>query len=210
VPTARGWAAVILICAALALAAVRGVHPFLAANDPQPGGALVVEGWAPDYALQAAIAEFQRNHYERLYVTGGPIEQGAPLSEYKTYAELGAATLLKLGMSTNVVQAVPAAFVAQDRTYTSAVYLRKWLHEHGVSPAKFNVLTTGPHARRSRLLFQKALGKDAIVGVIAVQVRDYEPGRWWRSSQGVRAVTSEAVAYGYARFIFRAPKEQLQ
>lgn len=207
VPTGRGWAAVILSCAALAVAGVLRIHPFLAANDPQPGGALVVEGWSPDYALEAAVAEFNRDHYEKLYVTGGPIEQGAPLSEYKTYAELAAATLLKLGLSTNAVQAVPAPFVPQDRTYTSAVYLRRWLHEHGVSPAKFNLLTLGPHARRSRLLFEKALGKRAIVGVIVVPVRDYEPRRWWRSSQGFRSVTGEALAYGYVRFIFRAPKE---
>jgi uncharacterized SAM-binding protein YcdF (DUF218 family) len=168
---------------------------------------LVVEGWGPDYALQAALEEFNRNHYEKIFVTGGPLEQGVPLSEYKTYAELGAATLLKLGMSTNAVQAVPSPLVRRDRTYTSALSLRNWLDEHGTAPASINLITVGPHARRSRLLFEKALGKGVRVGVTAVPVNDYDPRRWWRSSAGVRAVINEALAYGYARVLFRAPKQ---
>ena len=87
---------------------------------------LVVEGWAPDYMLEAAIAEFKRNHYARLFVTGIPLEQGAPLSEYKNYAYLGAATLLKLGLSTNDVQAVPTPLTRRDRTYAMALSLKHW------------------------------------------------------------------------------------
>jgi uncharacterized SAM-binding protein YcdF (DUF218 family) len=207
VPTLRGWLVLLLICTALVLVGARGIHPFLAVNAPLPGGVLVVEGWGPDYALQAALEEFNRNHYEKLLVTGGPLEQGVPLSEYKTYAELGAATLLKLGMSTNAVQAVPSPLVRRDRTYTSALSLRNWLDEHGMAPASINLITVGPHARRSRLLFEKALGKGVRVGVTAVPVNDYDPRRWWRSSAGVRAVISEALAYGYARVLFRAPKQ---
>ncbi|SPE51677.1 conserved hypothetical protein [Verrucomicrobia bacterium] len=207
VPTAWGWAVVLLGCGVLLAGALYGVCPFLAVNDPRPGGVLVVEGWEPDFALKEAVTEFRRNHYEKLYVTGGPIEMGAPLSEYKTYADLGAATMLSLGLSTNQVQAVPAPFVPQDRTYTSAVFLGKWFHEHGLGVTNLNLLTLGPHARRSRLLFEKALGKGVIVGVISLPSRDYEPGRWWRSSQGVRMVIGEALAYAYARVIFRAPNQ---
>ena len=209
-PTLLGWAVLLLICATLALVGVHLVCPFLAVNDPQPGGVLVVEGWSPDYALEGALAEFRRHHYEKLYLTGGPIEIGAPLSEYKTYAELAAATLLKLGMSTNDVQAVPAPFVVQDRTYSSAIVLKKWLHEHELAPAKFNLITVGPHARRSRLLFEKALGKSATVGVLAMPARGYDPNRWWRSSQGVRTVIGEALAHLYARLIFRPPAQDRQ
>jgi len=37
---------------------------------------------------RTAIAEFKQNHYARLFVTGIPLQQGAPLSEYKNYAYL--------------------------------------------------------------------------------------------------------------------------
>ena len=68
-------------------------------------------------------------------------------------------------------------------------------------------MTEGPHARRSRLLFQRALGPQTAVGIIAIQPRDYQPTRWWRYSSGVRNVTSEFIAYFYAKIIFRPGAE---
>lgn len=207
VPTWRGWGLLVLACASLALLAFWKAQPFLAMQDSQPGGVLIIEGWAPDYALKVAVEEFHRGHYAKLYVTGGPLEQGAPLSEYKTYAELGAATLLKFGLNADQVQAAPAAKVLRDRTFNSAVFLGKWLHDHQQTPARFNLMTIGAHARRSRLLFQKALGNDAIVGVIAIPDENYDEKRWWRYSAGVRTIISEVLAWFYARFLFHPPPE---
>jgi len=163
---------------------------------------LVLEGWAPDFVLEGGVAEFNRAHYDRVFVTGGPIESGGALSKYKTYADLGAATLLKLGLNSNLVQAAPAAAVRQGRTYASAVALKQWWRAHGMSPAQVNLLTVGAHARRSRLLYQRALGKGVAVGVVAFPPHDYDERHWWRSSQGFRVVTSELIAYGYARVLF--------
>jgi len=207
VPTWRGWLVLIASCALLAVVLARTAYPFLAVIDSKPGGVLVVEGWASDRVLETAVTEFRRNHYDKLYATGGPVELGGPLSVYKTYAELAAATLLKLGLNTNDVQAVPAAEVRRDRTYNSAIFLKKWLREHNLAAARVNLITVGPHARRSRLMFEKALGEGAVVGVIAIPSEEYDPGHWWRSSAGVRTVIGEAMAYGYARFIFHPPKE---
>ena len=207
VPTLRGWLLLVLTCAALAIIWAREIAHFLTVNDPVPGGVLVVEGWAPDYALEAAMAEFNRTHYDKLFVTGIPLEQGAPLSEYKTYAELGAAVLLKLGLSTNAVQAVPATAVRRDRTYAMATALKHWMGEHGMAPTKVNLMSVGPHSRRSRLIFEKALGGGVTVGIIAIPSRDFDPAHWWRSSQGVRAVLDEALAYAYARLLFSPSKQ---
>ena len=185
--------------AALVVFSIRGVYSFLAVNNPVDNGALVVEGWVPDYALQEAITEFRKGHHSQIFVTGGPLENGAPLSEYKTFAELGAATLLRLGLDTNAVQAVPAPKVRLDRTYASAVALKSWLGSHRVTEKNFNVISLGPHARRSRLLFEKALGNDYKVGVIAVENQAYDAKRWWASSAGVRTMTDEMIAYVYTR-----------
>ena len=205
-PTWRGWLVLAVLFGAVTYVGIRGAYPFLAVNDPRPGGVLVVEGWAADYALEAAVADFKQFSYEKVYVTGGPIEYGAPLSSYKTYAELGTATLLALGMNSNVVQAVPAPKVKRDRTYACAVALKKWMDEHGMQLTRINLITVGPHARRSRLLFQEGFGKDMPIGVVAVPEPDYEGRHWWRSSLGFRSVTAEAIAYIYARFLFR-PKD---
>jgi uncharacterized SAM-binding protein YcdF (DUF218 family) len=207
VPTLRGWLVLALSIAALAFLAVREAYPFLAVNDPVPGGVLVVEGWVPDYVLEAAIAEFKRNHYARLFVTGIPLQHGEPLSEYKNYANLGAASLLKLGMKTNDVQALPTPATQRDRTYAMALSLKAWLDEHQMSPTKVNLVTSGPHARRSRLIFKKALGRGFPVGVLPIPAKDFDEQHWWRSSQGVRIVIGEALAYGYARLLFHPPAE---
>ena len=37
--------------------------------------------------------------------------------------------------------------------------------------------------------------------------RDYDPRHWWKSSQGVRSVLDEMIAYGYARFLFSTSAE---
>ena len=52
------------------------------------------------------------------------------------------------------------------------------------------------------LLYQKALGKNVTVGIIAVSNPDYDPKDWWRYSDGVREVIGESLAYIYARFFF--------
>jgi hypothetical protein len=198
----------LLVGTLFAITALRTVHPFLATSAPIPGGALVVEGWATDYALEDAIAEFRRHDYRKLYVTGGPLERGAPLSEYKTYAELGAATLLRLGLDQDAVQAVPAPLVRQDRTFTSAIVLKNWLRQRNAMPTHVNLISLGAHARRSRLLFEKAFAGDLRVGIVAIEDRAYDAKRWWASSNGVRAVVGELLAYGYARLFFHAPTDQ--
>ena len=206
VPTLRGWLLLAFSFVVVALVGVLGIGPFLAVTDSVPGGVLVVEGWVPDYIAETAIAEFKQHHYDKLLVTGIPLQQGAPLSEYKNYAQLGAATLMKLGMSTNDVQAVPTGPTRRDRTYAMALSLKQWLREHDPACTKVNLITGGPHARRSRLMFQKALGNGVLVGVISVPADDYDERHWWHASQGVRGIIGESLAYAYARLLFYPPQ----
>jgi len=206
-PTWRGWLLFLVLLVALCALAARGLYPFLAVTDSLPGGVLVVEGWAPDHALKLAIGEFSSNRYEKVFVTGVPVDYGAPLSEYKTYAQAGAATLIAMGLDSNVVQAVPAPNVRQDRTYASALALRQWFKAHGGLPKRVNLMTEGPHARRSRLLYHIALGDEVKMGVIAVKPFGYDSTKWWRFSAGVRGVLSELIGYVYARLVFSPAEE---
>ena len=207
VPTLRGWLLAALSVAALALIGICEIGPFLTVSDPVPGGVLVVEGWTPDYVMKATVAEFKRNHYAKLFVTGIPVAQGTLLVGYTNHAYVGVATLLKLGLTTNDVQAVPTHKIQRDRTYNMALSLKKWLREHDLSPTKVNLITAGPHSRRSRLLFEKALGKGVTVGTLAIPDNEYDERRWWKTSEGVRTVIGEALAYGYARVLFHPPEE---
>jgi uncharacterized SAM-binding protein YcdF (DUF218 family) len=115
---------------------------------------------------------------------------------------VGAELLKKNGLSSDSLQKVPSRVMDRDRTYGSAVALRNWFHEHNLAVRGINVLTEDVHARRTRLLFQKALGDNVRVGIIAVPNPDYDSRHWWRYSEGVKDVFSEATAYLYARFLF--------
>ena len=207
VPTWRGWALMLATAAVVVIFGGGNMHSFLAVTAPVPAEVMVIEGWAPDYAFREAVAEFKRHHYSKVYVTGGLLEQGQYLSEYQTYAKLGEALLVQMGLSRDVVQAVPAEPVLQDRTHASAMALGAWLQQHDAVPASLNVVSHGAHARRTWLLFEKVLGGKTKVGIISVEDRDYNPKRWWKTSQGVRLVTDEMLAYCYARFLFSPPRE---
>jgi len=185
----------------------RQLCAFLTVNAPVPGGVLVVEGWVPPYAAREAVEEFRRNHYQAIYATGEPLGDDTPFVGYASFADLTVAHLLKAGAAPETVHAVPAPFVGKDRTYTMASALKKRLEADGVSTAKVNVLSVGPHSRRSRLLYQFAFGPHSQIGMIGVPDREFDPNHWWRSSSGVRCVVGEAIAYCYARFLFRPSAE---
>ena len=207
VPTWRGWLLSLLMVAVAATGAVRMVHPFLAVTERVSTDVLVVEGWVPDFGLRAALEEFRRGGYREIYVVGIPLEKGELLSEYGTYAEVGRASLEQLGAPTHILRAVPAPKVRRDRTFASAVALRDWLGRQGRTPGAFNVVTKGAHARRSRLLFAKAFGGSARIGIIAVPDEHYDETRWWRYSEGVRTVTDELIGYIYSRFFFSVAED---
>jgi uncharacterized SAM-binding protein YcdF (DUF218 family) len=201
-PTWRGWLLIIVILLLVTVSLGRHLCSFLSLTRPAPGGVLVVEGWLPDDGMRLVVAEFQTNHYDQLVVIGGPLEIGAPLSEYRTFAEMGAAVLARMGLDSNAVHAVPAERVRQDRTYTAALALKNWLRAQGVALRRVNLISSGPHARRSRLMVQYALGDSVDVGVVSIPSSEYDPDHWWRSSAGVRNVLDEAFAYAYARLFF--------
>src|SRR5206468_5726458 len=127
---------------------------------------------------------------------------GGYTNDYQTSASVGAEALKKFGIPEDVIQMVPSHVICRDRTYGSAIALRDWFQEHNVSINAVNVLTEDAHARRTRLLYQKAFGKSVIVGVIAASNPDYRPEHWWRYSDGVREVVGESIAYVYAKLFF--------
>jgi uncharacterized SAM-binding protein YcdF (DUF218 family) len=97
---------------------------------------------------------------------------------------------------------VPSRVSDRDRTYGSAVALRKWLGENNITVDSFNIVTEDTHARRTRLLFEKAFGRHVRVGIIAVPNPDYDQRHWWRYSEGVQDVLIGGIEYLYAKFLF--------
>lgn len=170
---------------------------------------LVVEGWLPDYALAESKDEFERNGYDLIITTGGPLERGSFLADFPTYADLGSATLRGLGLKPNEVRPAPARSSRRNRTYAAAMGLKAWLLENSPRVRSMNIVTLGVHARRSRMMYQHALGDGYQLGTIALPDRDYEPESWWLYSAGLKGVIAEGSAYVHAKLFFDPELEQV-
>jgi uncharacterized SAM-binding protein YcdF (DUF218 family) len=198
-----GWLLIIASALALLVLLVTNLYSFLAVTDRVQANVLVVEGWVHPYAIRTAVEEFESGHYERIYTTGGPVVgKGGYVNDYQTAASVGAELLEKQGLPKDVLQMVPTHVIGRDRTYSSAVALRDWFHRNHLQVASLNIVTEGAHARRTRLLFEEALGSDVKIGVISVPSPDFDSGRWWYYSEGVEDVVEEGIAYLYAKFAF--------
>ena len=202
-----GWSVLILSTTFFITIAVTSANQFLALERAVKAEILVVEGWLPDYALEKVVEEFRKHDYRKIVTLGGPIEIGSYLSEHKTYAELAGSTLKRLGIDEEFIATVPASREKKDRTYASALALKNWLHKSDLSISSMNIYSLGPHARRSWLLFNNVFDGRVEIGVLNTADRDYDPNYWWKTSNGVRSVLDELIAYCYARFFFLSKSE---
>ena len=208
VPTVRGWVVIAVVLLSCACLGVGSLNDFLSPNRPVRAEVLVVESWIPDYALQGALDEFRRGNYKLLIAPGAGLPGGwRGQSRYKTGADLAAATLVALGLDTNLIAVMPFSNTMRDRTYAAAQGVKTWLESNNAAARAVNLYSVGPHSRRSRLLYQKALGSGVKVGVIAHPDAWYDPKRWWANIEGFREVVGEAMAYLYARLLFPPPRD---
>ena len=197
----RGWLLGAVVLVAIVLLAALNVYSFLALSRPVKADVLVVEGWINDYAIRTAAEEFRSGGYRVVFTTGGPVTgSGGYTNDFNTYASVGAERLIAAGVPRSLVQVIPSREFARDRTYGAASVLKRPLRDRDADA--LNVITENAHARRSLLLFQKALGSDIKVGVIPIPNPDYDAKHWWRYNEGVRDVIDESLAYLYAKFLF--------
>lgn len=178
------------------------IHPFLAQTKMVDSKVLVVEGFIPDFAIETSMSIFNEGHHTLMIITGKKKLKGSYLDLYENDGLHSAATLKKIGFDTTKIKVISVdKDIRKDRTYATALAVKQWLQK-SKKPCSFNVVTLGCHARRSRLLFKKAMDEDAMIGIIAIEDIRYDPDKWWRSSTGFRSVIDETVAYIYARFFF--------
>lgn len=192
----------LLVFLLLLFTITKSIHPFLAKTKTVESKIMVVEGFIPDFAIQASMSIFMDDNYSLMIITGKKKLKGAYIDEYENDGLHSAATLARMGFDTTKIKVVAiSGDIKKDRTYATAVAVNNWLKDNKKS-IEFNVVTIGCHARRSHLLFKKAMNKDAKAGIIAIKDIRYNPKKWWRSSMGFRSVFNETIAYFYALFFF--------
>jgi hypothetical protein len=190
-----GFVGFLVILAVVAVWARIGLYPFLARHAPAPSDLLVVEGWLPDDALAQAAAWAASNGVKKIIATGGPLETGSCLIQWKTSAEMTQARLEATGMNECFeLVAVPAEKVRRGRTRESA---RALLAAMPMTRGAFTLASEGPHTRRSWRAFQDVFGDGVEVGSLALVPQAYGRDDWWTCSEGVRSVLGETIAYAY-------------
>jgi hypothetical protein len=175
------------------------IHDFLAINHRVEADILVVEGWVYNHpAIAEAAEEFKRGQYRLLITVGGPTAVAGRNFDPASSAVLAANQLQDLGVQKMFIVALSVPEVSQHRTYTSALAVKEWLKMSAVPTKGINVFTIGPHARKSLVLFTRALGTSYAVGVIAGTDEEYDSDRWWMSTRGIYVISRKLLGYLYA------------
>lgn len=200
--TWRGW----FLLAALALFSgvffIVEIHSFLAPTVRVQAHLLVIEGWSPPTAMAQVVAEFRSGRYENALLVRPVLDISDPHLSGRYTGQWMSEVLISDGLPRDRLITLFPIVTHKDRTYHSALAVKEWLAAQHVSVDALDVATSGPHARRSRLLYAKAFGSKVKIGVIALRMPEYDPRHWWRTSEGVREVIGESIAYVYARFFF--------
>ncbi len=110
---------------------------------------------------------------------------------WPTYAQSARDALIRAGVPSGMVTAVPAYGTPRSRTWGNANAFGIQARQDGI-PA-FDVATVGVHARRSRNLFQAACGPEVHVGVVALTDPFCTKANWWRSYRGWYTMLKEVV-----------------
>jgi DUF218 domain-containing protein len=201
VPTLWGWLSILGLLIASAFGLVRGIYSFLAVSEPLQARVLVVEGWMPESGIRQAAVIYRAGGYEHVVTTGGPISEFEHPSA-ASYAERARNVLVQMGVPGELVVAVPAPASAQDRSFLNAVMLRNWLVQSGWTVESLDVVSQGPHCRRSRMLYRMAFGNAVPVGMIAAMPSEYDPAAWWRTSVGAKDVLGETISWVWTVLFF--------
>ena len=159
-----------------------------------PAEVLVVEGWIGNDGVRVAAAEFERGGYRYIVATGGQTEDRQSSSNF---AEMAGRELIRRGVPEDRIIIAPTGEIEHERTFKSAVAAWRALQKRGIHPKAINVLTLGPHARRSRLVYAKVYAPTTQVGVIAWAPSEYETAPWWRSSSRTKCFLKEIVGYPF-------------
>lgn len=207
-PSVWGSLLLLMLVAAAGTWLARHAYGFLAPTELAHGrvgqGArtLVVEGWLDAGDLNQAVAAARRGRYERVVVSGGPLDDWPEGQRFANYADRAADYLRQHGLDALPVVAVAAPASAQDRTYLSALVVRDWAARTGTTLDAIDLFSSGVHAYRSRIVFRMALGPDVEVGVIAARPLRFDGDRWWTTSAGAKAVVGEALSVAWTRCCF--------
>jgi hypothetical protein len=157
---------------------------------------LVVEGWIGLEGMRDAAQEFADGKYNLIVTTGGLTGERWNVERWN-YAEMAAKELRRLGVAPDHILVARAREIESQRTFEAASAARRTLKSNNLEPATINIMTRGPHARRSRLIYAKVFGPHTKVGVISWIPVSERSTPWWGSTDRASDLIKESVAYPF-------------
>jgi hypothetical protein len=121
---------------------------------------------------------------------------------YENLAQKAAYFLQREGIEAEKIVAAPSPFVEIDRTYESALSIKKVLNKRFPTVRSLNIISEGAHSRRSWMMYKKALDDNFKIGVMAVEVDHIGAWNWWTTKKGIKFVSIQFAKYLYAQFFF--------
>lgn len=143
-----------------------------------------------------AKREFEIGGYIYLVVTGGPAGPSWS-AERVNLAEHGKAELRRLGFPEDRLLSAPCGDSESQRTYESALTAKRFLGAKGLHPQGINVLSRGPHSRRTQMVYSKVFGPSVNIGIVAWRPYASQHLAWWQSSERTKEFLNESIGFFY-------------
>lgn len=179
---------------------------FLCCTRRVPADVIVVEGWIGVRGIQAAAKEFESGGYRYIVTTSGSTSNRWG-DEHWNYAESAKEELLRDGIDPSKIVVAAPRETQSHRTFESARAVDLGLRTRGIYAKNITVFTLGPHARRSRIIFEKVLGGHSDVGVISWKPAADRSGHWWKSSERSEDIAKETIGFLY-EFLFNSGRTE--
>lgn len=181
-----------------AAVALQALFLWFTADRPVGEGTMIVEGWASDHAVDEIVRLYRDGRYAAIITTGIPLSHARHVFGDTSWADIAADALAERGVPRDRLTAVSGPRVARGRTEAMFTALRRHLRERGGLEGSFELVSVGPHARRSAFVLGEVLGPAARVGVVSLPHEHYTRWTWWTTSEGVKSLIAEAVGLPYA------------
>lgn len=116
-------------------------------------------------------------------------------------ADYAAFVLKYIGFKDSIIS-IPVLSSKVSRTYSCARAFREWYTGSDYNNKPVNILSLGPHTRRTWMIYKKVLGKDNDVGIILVNDKNFNKKNWWKSLTGIKDTIYEMAGCIYILIVF--------
>ena len=207
--TWQGWIFIIGFNSLLVFFVLRYIATFLVVNKPLQTEILIVDGILPGYGYDSVVKLISDHGYKYVITTG--VDMGYTFRSENVFngAEFSYKILSEKDITNCKLDKAPARNVKRDRTFTSALELKKWFIKNRIYPEKINIISFSCHARRTWIMYKKAFVGFADIGIITIDDNTYDYNKWYKNSKGVRMILSESIGYIYSTVFFHPKINQL-